>query len=60
MTPPTVEQYADAAEVIREKIVAEIKKDVPTIFQSRIPPEFIVRFSAELAKAALDKFTSEA
>ena len=54
MATPTKEQYAAAAAAIQARMQAEIKKDIPAMFQSRIPAEMIANFSVELAKAALD------
>ena len=50
----TTAEYQLAAAAVMKLIVADIKEDVPAMFQNQIPTSLLSKAAADFAKAAID------
>ena len=50
----TTAEYQLAAAAVMKLIVADIKQDVPAMFQSEIPTSLLSKAAADFGKAAVD------
>jgi hypothetical protein len=50
----TTAEYQLAAAAIMKIVLADIKQDVPAMFQDQIPTSLVSQFAADAAKAAVD------
>lgn len=50
----TQAQYQAAEAAINSIVQAEIKKEVPAMFQNQIPRDLVAQFVQQAAKAAVD------
>lgn len=50
----TTAEYSIAAAAVMKIVLADIKQDVPAMFQNQIPTSLMSQFAADAAKAAID------